>query len=228
MAQLDIRTRNDERLAVAKLIEDRCRDLGLSHADLVRRADYENVSKGIRRLQELLGGDLVRTKTLIDKLPLAIELPEEVVRLAIRKTQQQLDERKHRQWEAEEAEWRAAFRPHCIILTELTVPSPLFVAAAIGIEQILRVDFDTRANPISFVRLAFDGLKKKTARWGKSLPGFGKPNGFVVNYSPDFAVRFALDGKPQETFDAAYRVGQVELLRRGRPIPRGACRPSTA
>jgi hypothetical protein len=35
------------------------------------------------------------------------------------------------------------FRPHAIIATDRFVPSPIFVAALIGVEKILRIDFDT-------------------------------------------------------------------------------------
>jgi len=32
------------------------------------------------------------------------------------------------------------FRPHAIIVTERSIPSPIFVAALIGVEKILRID----------------------------------------------------------------------------------------
>lgn len=42
------------------------------------------------------------------------------------------------------------FRPHAIIATDRSVPSPIFVAALIGVEKILRIDFDTSpAQPLS-------------------------------------------------------------------------------
>ena len=31
-----------------------------------------------------------------------------------------------------------------------------------------------------------------------SVPAFGRPTGFIVNYTPDRAVRFDLDGNPGE------------------------------
>jgi hypothetical protein len=98
----------------------------------------------------------------------------------------------------------------------------MFVAAVISVERILRVNFHANAKPISFVKLALDGVKQKLAEWNcEALPGFGRLTGIVVNYSPDNSVRFDLNGTPQETFDEAYRVGQVELLIKGRPIPSG-------
>ena len=44
-----------------------------------------------------------------------------------------------------EAEWRAAFQPHAIIATDRSVPSPIFVAALIGVEKILRIDVNAGA-----------------------------------------------------------------------------------
>src|ERR1700730_618424 len=44
--------------------------------------------------------------------------------------------------EARDKIWRENFRPHAIILTERTVPSPIFVAAMIGVENLLRIYLD--------------------------------------------------------------------------------------
>ena len=48
-----------------------------------------------------------------------------------------------------------------------------------------RVNFDLGAGPETFLRQALDGVRAKLAecRSGQ-LPGFGKPTGVVVNYSP--------------------------------------------
>jgi hypothetical protein len=40
----------------------------------------------------------------------------------------------------------------------------------------------------------------------------GRTTGFIVNYTPDSAVRFDLDGNPVEHFDRAYMPGQVEVF----------------
>jgi hypothetical protein len=206
------------------LIKSRCDELSLNKARVVRLVGYENEAKGIRRLDALMAGDLETTRTLIHGLSAALDLPDEVVHHAVQETRQQLDDRKRRQWEAEEIEWRASFRPHAILLTERTVPSPMFVAAVISVERILRVNFHANAKPISFVKLALDGVKQKTAKWGNALPGFGRPIGIVVNYAPDNSVRFDLDGKPREIFCEAYRVGHVHILTKGRPVPAGVLR----
>jgi hypothetical protein len=97
-------------------------------------------------------------------------------------------------------------------------PSPIFVAAIVGVEKLLRIDLDATQGPVSFVRQALDRLPERVS-------AFGKPIGFVINYSPDKAVRFDRNGQPIATLDEAVRPGTAVLLRLGgRPIPAEALR----
>ena len=82
----------------------------------------------------------------------------------------------------------------------------------IGVEKLLRIDLDATQGPVSFVRQVLDRLPEK-------VPAFGKPIGFVINYSPDTAVRFDSNGQPIETLDEAVRPGTAVLRLGGRPIP---------
>ena len=49
------------------------------------------------------------------------------------------------------------FRPHAIILTERTVPQPIFVAAIIGVERLLRVDFNLDGKRASYIKKSQEG-----------------------------------------------------------------------
>jgi hypothetical protein len=91
------------------------------------------------------------------------------------------------------------------------VPSPIFVAAVIGVEKLLRIDLDATRGPVSFVRQVLDRLPER-------VPAFGKPNGFVINYSPDQAVRFDSNGRPIAILDKAIRPVTAVLRLGGRPI----------
>ena len=133
-------------LPIGLLIINRLRVLDLPRGHFLRRAGYKNVAKGLRRLDELLAGELVRTRDLIRTLPAALDVPPEVVEHAIEETRRQTAAA----GQARQMVWRAAFRPHAIILTERTVPQPFFVAAFIGIERLLRIDFDLALAPVSY------------------------------------------------------------------------------
>jgi hypothetical protein len=198
-------------LAIEALVRGRCQELGLRPVELVRRCGYKNVSKGLRRLEQLRAGNFKSSFGLVVTLPAALEVPVEVVKDTVEKTERYLHD-------SAEAAWRAAFRPHAIIVTERSRPEPLFVAAFIGVDVLLRIDFDLTAAPVTFIKQSLDGLRQKLARWRGSLPAFGRPVGFIVNYSPDRAVRFGLQGNPIELFDRAYRLGQAVLSIGGRPF----------
>ena len=62
------------------------------------------------------------------------------MKLALDQTVCELDLSEKQEAEARDKIWRENFRPHAIILTERTVPSPIFVAAIIGVEKLLRID----------------------------------------------------------------------------------------
>jgi hypothetical protein len=74
-------------------------ELGLSKARFVRLAGYNNEAKE--------SGDLMlsllaiwKLPTLIQRLPAALNLPDEVIHHAVQETRKQLDDRKRRHWEA--------------------------------------------------------------------------------------------------------------------------------
>jgi hypothetical protein len=198
-------------LAIATLIQSRMTELGLSRGEFVKRLGYKNIAKGIRRIDILCDGDLEGTKHFLDVLPQALETSAETVKLALEQTVRELELAEKQEAEARDKIWRENFRPHAIILAERTVPSPIFVAAMIGVEKLLRIDLDATQGPVSYVRQVLDRLPE-------GVPAFGKPIGFVINYSPDKAIRFDLKGQPIAVLDKAVRPGTAVLRFGGRPV----------
>ena len=192
-------------LPIEVLINSRCRDLGLRQIDLIKKTGLKNHDKALRRLNDLLEGDTKSTRGLAAKLPVALEVPPEEVEQAIAETRAVLSA------EAD-AQWRENFIPHAIINTERLIPSPIFVVAVIGVENILRIDFDLSDGEDSYLAKALIGLKDRRKRWpNEGLPGFGVPTGITVNYSPDRAVRCSLDGTLIEELPKASRIGHATL-----------------
>ena len=77
---------------------------------------------------------------------------------------------------------KSRFPTHAIIATDRSVPSPIFLAALVGVEKILRIDFDTSLPEATFVQQALAKLPEQTI-------AFGRPTGATVNYAPDRAVK---------------------------------------
>jgi transcriptional regulator with XRE-family HTH domain len=163
-------------LAIATLIRSRMTELGLSRGEFAKRLGYKNIAKGIRRIDALCEGDINGTKQFLDVLPQALETSADTVKRALDQTVHEIELAEKQEAEARDKLWRENFRPHAIILTEHTVPSPIFVAAMIGVEKLLRIDLDPTQGPVSFVQQVLDRLPE-------GVPAFGKPIGFVINYS---------------------------------------------
>jgi hypothetical protein len=205
--------------AISSLINARTQALGISRVELVGRCGFKNIAKGLRRLDEVCAGNVDRAGLLLAKLPDALSLEPQVVTAAILATRQaQIHEQQQR--------YRDAFRPHGVIICERSIPEPIWLAAVIGVERILRIDFKDGSAPISYVRQAIEGLEAKLRKGGSSaLPAFGLPQGVVVNYAYDKAVEFDVEGEPLRVFDEAVRTGVGTLLLAGRPITAKERRP---
>ncbi len=191
---------------IKTLVQNRCRELGLSRKDIVRRAGYVNLAKGHRRFDELLAGDVNAARGLIDRLPTALNLPAETIGVAISATARQ-------QREAEDAAYRAAFKPRGFIITEHTVPTSITMAAFVGADQSLWVDFDPGTTAITYL-----GQTLRAAKQRSPIRFYGNAVGVVVNYSPDEALRFDMQGIPVEILPTAHQGETLSVSIRGKVV----------
>ncbi len=197
-------------LPIAALILARSEELGLSRSELVKRSGYTNIAKGLRRLDELCDGEFRTSRGLLHALPSVLEISPDVVTKAVEATKRQFQD-------TGEAAYRSSFVAHAIILTERKVPHPIFVAAVLGVDRLLRVDFDLTKDPATFVEQALRGVREKLSkgRCGR-IPAFGKPKSVIINYAPDHAIEFDLKGNQLRVLDRAYRLGAASFTIKGR------------
>jgi hypothetical protein len=192
------------------LIESQQKRLGLRRNELARRCGFKNLDKGLRRIDGVCHGDLDSpgAKMVLDNLAVALEVDKVVVEEAIDATTQILAEA-NRLAEAErDAAWREAFKPHAYLVGSENRPSQItFYGLTGGPERWLKIPLDLSQPPVTYALQAHDFVKKTP-----EVPFFGKTTGFIVNYTPDSAVRFDLNGDPVEHFDRAYIPGQVEVF----------------
>ena len=123
-------------LPIAALIAERCRELGLRRSEVAARCGYKNISKGLRRLEQVLAGDFERADALLRGLPKALNLSPDVVQEAIDKTVRQIAAE-------QDAVWRASFQPSAYLLGTTDRPSQiLFFGITGGPERWLRIPLD--------------------------------------------------------------------------------------
>jgi hypothetical protein len=135
----------------------------------------------------------------------------------------QEDEKLRIALENEDAKWRAAFIPHAIIQGERRIPTSITMCAISGgPKRWLNIELDLSEPSGTFVQQALAALPSKL-HLGKdgrlTVPFFGYALGFIVNYSPDQAVRYDLKGNAVETLSKAFRLGRATFsLKGGKPI----------
>jgi hypothetical protein len=170
-------------LAIAALIRSRMTELGLSRGEFAKRLGYKNIAKGIRRI------DVEGTKQFSDMLPQALETSAETVKIALEQTVLEIELAAKQEAEARDKLWRENFCPHAIFLTERTVPSPIFVAAMIGVEKLLRIDLDATQGPVSFVRQVLNRLPEGVSAFGKGCCTSRQNSGWSNEQTSSFFCR---------------------------------------
>lgn len=110
------------------------------------------------------------------------------------------------------------FRPHLQVLTEHTVPSPIFVVAWTGVNYWLRVQVPLEVLLMSRTRKLHEVGRIVRAHYaekkGRTLP-FGAITGYLLRTLPDRAIRFSVEGVSEGVHLGWVPNGQVTIgLRR--------------
>lgn len=191
-------------LSIARLIRQRMQDLGIARGKLVRRMGYANIAKGCRRIDQICGGRVEFAENLRFELAEVLEVAVNVIDESIEVTRAELKE-------AEDQAYRATFKPHAVILTEQNVPSQITFYAMTGGSRHRIIQFKEGSNPETYAIQAREALPNV-------VPFLGAPTGYVINYTPDFALRFNKEGRLVARLSRAFRVGQSSVAIGGKEI----------
>ncbi len=146
-------------------------------------------------------------------MPAALEVDIGAVKAAIEATIKVLEQEDA----ARDAAWRAAFKPTAYLQGTEKRPSQICIfGISGGAESWLRIPLDLTQPPVTFAAQALAVVKETP-----EAPFFGPTTGFIINYTPDYAVRFDLNGAPAEILMRAYSPGRVELFIGKKRLPPG-------
>jgi hypothetical protein len=88
------------------------------------------------------------------------------------------------------------------------------------------MDFDVALPPASYASQALAGIRHRLSEFSIELgripdvlPAFGRPIGVIVNYTPNSAIRFDLDGNTLEILPRAHRLPEAHIEIRDWPFP---------
>jgi hypothetical protein len=198
-----------DRLPIHDLVEARSKELGIRRQELARRCGYLNVAKGIRRIEAMCAGDLESSsaRTILRGLATALKVEQAVVDETVRETGDCLDKRKRMVLDEQQTVRRLTFEPNAYLIGSEKQPSSITIfGLSGGAEHWQRITLDCSRAPVTYATQAL-----AVARRTPVVPFFGPTTGFIVNYTPNHAVRFDIKGNPVEVLNRAYFPEQVEL-----------------
>lgn len=187
---------------LSELIRSRSSELGLTFQELGCRLGYSNPAKAAGRLNALCDGviDSKKSHRALLRLHDILDLPFEEVERAVQETREFLAQQHRskldamaRQWRIEDKAFRARFKPHGVLLGSETRPLQITIFAWTGGPErwlIIRPDLDQP--PVTFIRQVAKILEVCVpvhASGKRFVPFFGEAVGFVMNFTPDHAVR---------------------------------------
>ena len=115
---------------------------------------------------------------------------------------------------ADDKAYRQSFKPHAVILTEHKIPTQITFYAMTGGSRHRIIPFKEGSNPETYAAQAREGLPN-VVRF------LGRPIGYVVNYTPDFALKFNKEGRLIGRLDRTFRVGQSGVVIGGKEVGEG-------
>jgi hypothetical protein len=182
--------------SLSELIDARLSALALTDEDFILKTGMRDRAKGrtwLERARE--EGIYSQPEELLRWLGDGLELDAAAIADAHKETRRR----------AHEASWQEFcrnFRPHAVLVTERSIPSPIHVCALGGFHRKKLVEFpeDLLAEQYSaYVR----------SEMPESIPTFGKVVGFVLNHAPDQAEEYDLDGALKRELSSALMTGQA-------------------
>ena len=187
-----------ERNALEQLLHDRMNALGLTRGQLGQRLSPRNPSKSLRRVDAFVGDGTPPDADLKARLAEALGVPISTINDAARATRDAIGAQA-------EADYRANFQAHAIWTTARSRPGSTAMAGFINAPARRLLRFPEDLPTEGFVAYC-------QAHAPEGVPLYGPVTGFIINYTPDHAVRYDLNGQPLETLASAKRVG-VALTR---------------
>ena len=202
---------------LARLINTRMAEVGISRVDLMKRLGYANPSRGLRRFDDFLTTGRITTH-LLKNLPEVLGMDAAEVEAEAATTRQQIAN-------AEETAARERFRPYILVLTELP-PGIRFPAFA----QMFAWGQKVVGLPGEFDQLSSSQQVKQAARivrhhfgenGGELCAVWGTITGYRLQRTYDHAVILNTDGTIQEGFDRTREPPAPGILIGGKKVPMG-------
>jgi len=213
--------------AIQEFVLQKMNEKGITRTDLIKRAGYSNITKGIRRLDSFLAGDEY-PQFLIENLHTAIVEPKELIIEKLRITDLQIKEQDEQERLKREDFERRSFVPYLFCHTENKIPSQIFVCAILGADRLrfqkLPYNFNS-LSPEEQTSARNQVIKYILAKYNGMIPTFGKITCFTQRLyyddTPESREVYGLNGEKIEEPDGSLKListGRASISHKGKDI----------
>ncbi|MEW6526372.1 MAG: hypothetical protein AB1444_06880 [Spirochaetota bacterium] len=193
--------------AIHRFMHDIMHQKNLSKKEVARRLGYNNISKGIRRIDEFLDKATLN-EHIICNLHSALDEPKEKILEKLQETKEEIaqeiqkQEKEKRQNKEEEYK---NFKPFLYCVTEKPKPSPIFICALTQSFLLKKVNLPSNFNELSIEqkqKAMKDIIKEHynfvQQRWSGIIPAYGKILAYTLvptyDYNEEDLPVYTIDG----------------------------------
>jgi transcriptional regulator with XRE-family HTH domain len=193
--------------AIHKFLQETMKQKKLSKKELARRLGYNNISKGIRRIDEFLEKATLN-EHIIYNLHSALDEPKAKILEKLEETKEEIALEIHKQEEEKkqkEKEERKNFKPFLYCVTEKPKPWPIFISALTQSYLLKKVNLPNNFNELSHEQkqnAMKDVIKEHynfiQQRWSGIIPAYGKILAYTFvptyDYNEEDLPVYTIDG----------------------------------
>ena len=193
--------------AIHRFLQETMKQKKISKKELAQRLGYNNISKGIRRIDEFLEKATLN-EYIVYNLHSALDEPKEKILGKLEETKEEIvreiqkQEEEKRQKQEEE---RKNFKPFLYCVTEYPKPSPIFICAMTQSFLLKKVALPSTFNELSIEakqKAIKDAIKEHHnfvgQKWHGRIPAYGKILTYTLvveyDYNEEDLPVYAIDG----------------------------------
>ena len=201
---------NEALQALKQFVTLRQKALQLTRKDLFARLKPSNLGKTAQRLDSFLAHEInyKRCQDFLPKLAVALSESSEEAEHITAELERLVEQRRQAKTALEQAHYVANFKPHAYLVGSYKRPSQItFFAMTGGSERWLKISLDELGNsqsPEQAIAEIVAYLKENP-----TIMFWGAATGFYINYTPEKAVHYDLNGKPVKEIEGNYHPGDA-------------------
>jgi len=177
---------------IGRLIVAAMKETNINKSELVKAIGYQNINKGIRRLDACITGEeIYKNKKLLFNVGRVLEIDDQTLNEAIKKTSGEIKRKKEKQE-------RLHFKPHIYIKHSESTPRSITTVCFIGVNffKYISLPPETHLLPdekqIEIVRKIIN--KHYQIEEGKNGM-FGQTTGYIYRKTYDDGIEFSVTGE---------------------------------